>query len=348
MGQDDESLNEGERAFPVALKGRVPIRLSNENGSIKKGDRIQLSSIPGIGMKATKSSVVVGIALEDFDGGHAYSAGYLNQFGDDLVKAKVKPYNQNTDTRTQDGCSFGAGNEEGGVPCTRDVVNPIVASTTNIDNRTEVLRELEQQKPSNAYTSDGREVSIGQVIMFVDLSYYALESEQGVLSELLATSTVLHGNGTETLWDRLTLLAQNFVDGVLTLTEVIADTFTAGEVKTNVLCIGNTCVDEATLKALLESPSQTQGKGIDTPPPSPEPTDPPPDSGSGEASSTPGDPAPETPPDQTPPEQVPPPEPIPPVDPTPEPIPDQLAPDQNLMPEQTPAPEPIVGDGGSQ
>ena len=49
---------------PVALSGRVPVKVTNENGSIKRGDYITASSTPGAGMKATEAGRVVGIALE--------------------------------------------------------------------------------------------------------------------------------------------------------------------------------------------------------------------------------------------------------------------------------------------
>jgi hypothetical protein len=53
---------------PLALAGRVPVKVSNENGSIAPGDRIVASSLPGIGMRSTDSGMSVGIAAETFDG----------------------------------------------------------------------------------------------------------------------------------------------------------------------------------------------------------------------------------------------------------------------------------------
>jgi hypothetical protein len=47
----------------VALSGRVPVRVTMEGGPIAVGDRIALSSVPGVGMKATQSGQTVGIAL---------------------------------------------------------------------------------------------------------------------------------------------------------------------------------------------------------------------------------------------------------------------------------------------
>jgi hypothetical protein len=50
---------------PLALKGRVRVKVSIENGSISTGDPIALSSTPGIGAKATTSGFIIGTALEE-------------------------------------------------------------------------------------------------------------------------------------------------------------------------------------------------------------------------------------------------------------------------------------------
>jgi len=48
----------------VALAGRVPVRVSGENGDITPGDPITSSSVPGVGMKAMKDGWIAGRALE--------------------------------------------------------------------------------------------------------------------------------------------------------------------------------------------------------------------------------------------------------------------------------------------
>lgn len=57
---------EGEVALPVALAGRVPVKVSNINGDIHTGDYLTSSSISGVAMKATQSGAVIGIALDDY------------------------------------------------------------------------------------------------------------------------------------------------------------------------------------------------------------------------------------------------------------------------------------------
>ncbi len=49
---------------PIALAGRVPLKVSGENGPILIGDRITISSTPGVGMKANKFDASVGVAME--------------------------------------------------------------------------------------------------------------------------------------------------------------------------------------------------------------------------------------------------------------------------------------------
>ncbi|HJV32495.1 MAG TPA: hypothetical protein VJ694_00540, partial [Patescibacteria group bacterium] len=53
-----------EGTQPVALAGRVPVKVNMESGAINPGDPITSSSTPGQGMKATEAGRVIGIALQ--------------------------------------------------------------------------------------------------------------------------------------------------------------------------------------------------------------------------------------------------------------------------------------------
>lgn len=61
--------SQGVNGVPVALSGRVPVKVSLENGPIKTGDVLTASSVPGVAMKATKAGTVIGIAMADYNGG---------------------------------------------------------------------------------------------------------------------------------------------------------------------------------------------------------------------------------------------------------------------------------------
>ena len=63
--------SEGDSTFAaqVALAGRVPVNVTNENGAIEIGDYLTSSATrPGYAMKATGSGPIIGMSMEAFDG----------------------------------------------------------------------------------------------------------------------------------------------------------------------------------------------------------------------------------------------------------------------------------------
>ncbi len=81
-------LFEDARKVPVALSGRVPVKISDEGGAVKIGDRIGLSSLAGVGLKATTSGVTVGIALENFGPANSTTSVLLS-YGRTVKTGKV-------------------------------------------------------------------------------------------------------------------------------------------------------------------------------------------------------------------------------------------------------------------
>ena len=61
------SVQESDHPLPVALNGRVPVKVTTENGAIEPGDFLTTSSTPGAAMKATKPGNVIGKALEGYN-----------------------------------------------------------------------------------------------------------------------------------------------------------------------------------------------------------------------------------------------------------------------------------------
>jgi hypothetical protein len=58
----------GGFAALVALSGRVPVKVTTENGPINPGDMLTASSTPGIAMKMTKAGQSIGMAMTGYDG----------------------------------------------------------------------------------------------------------------------------------------------------------------------------------------------------------------------------------------------------------------------------------------
>jgi len=96
-----EEVESGEaKTVPIALAGRVPVKVTLENGEIHRGDFLTPSSTPGYAMRATEPGISIGRALTDFDGTSTI-AGVLSadvEIGeDDLQTAYDENYFANSD-----------------------------------------------------------------------------------------------------------------------------------------------------------------------------------------------------------------------------------------------------------
>lgn len=59
-------IQTGTNTYPVVNAGKTTVHVSTANGSIKQGDYITTSTMPGVGVKADKSGYVLGSALESY------------------------------------------------------------------------------------------------------------------------------------------------------------------------------------------------------------------------------------------------------------------------------------------
>ena len=67
LGSEDNAEFETNNRL-VTLVGRVPLKVSAENGQILAGDYLTSSSQPGVAMRASEPGRVIGMALENYDG----------------------------------------------------------------------------------------------------------------------------------------------------------------------------------------------------------------------------------------------------------------------------------------
>jgi low affinity Fe/Cu permease len=75
------STDKTPKQIQVATSGVVQVLVSDINGTINQGDSITASPISGVGMKATDSIKVVGIAQGDLNNGHASKQTYKDKGG---------------------------------------------------------------------------------------------------------------------------------------------------------------------------------------------------------------------------------------------------------------------------
>jgi hypothetical protein len=65
LGISTGNKNPAKKSDVFLKEGITLIKINSENGAIHKGDMITSSSEAGVGMKATQSGMIIGIALED-------------------------------------------------------------------------------------------------------------------------------------------------------------------------------------------------------------------------------------------------------------------------------------------
>ncbi len=65
---DTKGASNFGKTVPIALSGRIPVKVTTLNGEIKAGDYLTTSSVPGVAMKSTGPGVVIGQALNDYNG----------------------------------------------------------------------------------------------------------------------------------------------------------------------------------------------------------------------------------------------------------------------------------------
>ncbi|MDZ7744319.1 MAG: hypothetical protein U5K77_00955 [Candidatus Saccharibacteria bacterium] len=79
--KDNPDLADAPHSVEVALAGRVPVKVTTENGNIKAGDPITISlEHPGVGRKATSATRIIGYALEDYTNTDPTEIGTIELF----------------------------------------------------------------------------------------------------------------------------------------------------------------------------------------------------------------------------------------------------------------------------
>lgn len=63
--------------IPIISVGQVNVRVTSQNGNIKKGDFITSSTVPGVGQKATENGFVLGTANQDYSSNDPKKVGLI-------------------------------------------------------------------------------------------------------------------------------------------------------------------------------------------------------------------------------------------------------------------------------
>jgi hypothetical protein len=157
------SPNPNAKPYPIGLAGRLPVKVSDENGRIEIGDKIMLSNADGIGMKYDGSgATIIGIALENFQGNNYLSDGTVETETKKVPGPRVCTTREvERDTRNEGG----PGDAEGGGGNSK----PPKKVTEEICTTQEVTVVPGNSPARDHETKKGKKVKVGKVMMFVNL-----------------------------------------------------------------------------------------------------------------------------------------------------------------------------------
>jgi len=140
--------------LPIALIGRVPVKVSTENGSIQPGDYLTSSTKPGVAMKATEAGPVIGKALEAYNNSNPDIIGsvilFINigWYGGEVSEIAINPDGTVDDTTSDISfetpadflnnlagglAQLGASIKDGVIKATKIIVNEINTKIVRID-----------------------------------------------------------------------------------------------------------------------------------------------------------------------------------------------------------------------
>lgn len=206
---------------PIALTGRIPTKVSTENGNIATGDYLTSSSTPGIAMKATHAGYVIGQALENYTNGG---------IGKILVFARTAYFNGLSNTAITQGLS---GSSD---------LAPFIGQSTNnaIQVTTDGKIVINADYPENAITFDkngnatfagvvsAKAIQAGQIIGLDD-TIATLSADIASVSGALGSSSgtpvldlpTLSVDGLATISADLRVKGNSLIEGILSVVDTI-------------------------------------------------------------------------------------------------------------------------------
>lgn len=129
--------------YPIALQGRVYLKVTGENGSINPGDVLTTSSLPGVAMKATTSGPIVAKALDSYD---SDDPSQVNKI---MVFVSVSSYVSQETTRPK--------NKRSGVITLPEGQTETILETPSVSDEAHLFIQAEGVPLATAYTKESSE-----------------------------------------------------------------------------------------------------------------------------------------------------------------------------------------------
>jgi cysteine-rich repeat protein len=141
----------------VALIGRVPVKVSTENGAIEPGDYLTSSTKPGVAMKATQAGPVIGKALEVYNNSDPNQVGKilvfvnLTWYGGKSSEIMINPDGTVGETSTINDANFASNLIAGVRQLGVDIVDGVIKATKLVVNevKTKLFRVAVEENKDN-------------------------------------------------------------------------------------------------------------------------------------------------------------------------------------------------------
>jgi hypothetical protein len=235
----------------VGYLGIIITKVTTENGAIKKGDTIGIGSIPGVGVKMLKAGYIVGHAIESFNGE-----------GTGKIEVQVAPTwydpevlaNGASISTTTVGLAINTALNNSYASTSQNLISSITNSiNSTIDNSiankiTNSVSFLNSTSTLNA-SLDNLFVSIfnSTTTNLLDSSF-AATSSSGVEKVSFANMQLYMLQSISTLNQKV----DDMNSKLLSVAEIVTNKLTANEIKTDRLCVGDTCINETDLKEFMD------------------------------------------------------------------------------------------------
>lgn len=213
---------------PIALVGRVPVKVSSENGPIKAGDKLVPSSTPGYAMKACgekycQSGISIGVALEGFAEDQVGDSSQVEEEIDEVINelvVEISNSKEELETYLDEARDY-------------ETIITLEDELDVIDGVAAAIDDITTEKESD---KEGE----GRVMMFVNLTYFNGES-----SNQSVDVNAIQGENS----------GSEFITGTLLQQSVSGDDLQGG-------IYGSLIVDDlqVTGKAIFDSDIYVQGK----------------------------------------------------------------------------------------
>jgi hypothetical protein len=241
LGGFNGDVGSAKQNVPVALTGRVPLKVNLEGGPIMIGDRLAPSSVPGVASKATATGYTIGTALER-----------LASLPDGAISANITAFVDRTYyVMAPGGASLAV--------ATTSMATSTATSTNSGATTTVQITSVTDSTPSSSGSQTAASTDYGSQIAVINTQITSIDSR---ISDLASTTSELASTTSE-LASAMATLTSTSSPIIASASQALASSTPfiqslANAVQNLIQSAGNWVIARLTVTAIYASDIQTQ------------------------------------------------------------------------------------------